>query len=271
VSPLWRDEVGIFVGLQRIVLNRMGRGLRPVCLSDRTAPVEVAGVNDWGPALAVLAAELADPRWQDAGARVVIANHWVRYTIVPWRQELSDDDERLAHGRLILQEVFGDTLAGWTVALGETLTGRPQLACAMPGELRAELERVLQAAKLRTLSLQPQLVASFDRWRHRLPDAGGWLVVIDDGMLAAVRLNGDSWEEVRCVRIGSDWSAELRRLQTFGRLAGGGLGSSKVLVEAPAWLRRIAADKSEELEWLGPDESEAGTLEKLARLAEVNA
>jgi hypothetical protein len=271
VSPLWRDEVGIFVGPQRIVLNRMSRGLRPACVADHAAPVEGAGVNDWGPALAVLAAELADPRWQDARARVVVANHWVRYAIVPWRKELSDDEERLAHGRLVLQEVFGDALAGWDVALGETLTGLPQLACAMPGELQAEIERILQAAKLRTISFQPHLVVSFNRWRHRMPPVGGWLVSIDDGMLAAVRLNGESWEEVRCVRIGSDWSAELRRLQTFGRLAGGGPESSKVLVEAPFWLRRIAAAQSEALEWLEPGEGEAGTLERLARLAEMHA
>jgi len=271
VSPQWRDEVGIFLGPRRIVLNRMRRGLRPVCVAERTVAVEGGGFNGWQPALAVLAAELADSRWRNANTRVIIANHWARFTIVPWSADLADDAERLAHGRLLLQEVFGDAVNGWTVALGETVTGRPQLACAIPAELPAELGDILQTAGLRTISLQPHLVVSFNRWRHRMPPAGGWLVVIDDGTLAAVRLNRDRWEEVHCVRIGTDWSAELRRLQTFGRLAGGHPDSSRVLVEAPFWLRRIAVDTSESLEWLEPGDAAAGTLEKLAQLAEMHA
>ena len=271
MSPLWRDEVGIFIGPRRVVLNRMGRGLRPVCIADNAAPVEGAGFSDWGPTLSVLAAVLADQRWRDARARVVVANHWARFALVPWSPELTGEDERLAHGRLLLQELFGDAMGGWKVALGETSAGRPQLACAMPDDLQSELVRILQSAKLQLLSLQPHLIVSFNRWRHRISRVGGWLVVIDDGALAAVRLHEDRWEEVHCVRIGSDWSAELRRLQTFGRLAGGNPENSRVLVEAPYWLRRVAAESSESLEWLEPDAGEAGTLEKLAQLAELHA
>ena len=53
MSPLWRDEVGIFIGPRRIVLNRMSRGLRPACVADYASLVEaphwlrrVAGRHD---------------------------------------------------------------------------------------------------------------------------------------------------------------------------------------------------------------------------------
>jgi len=271
VSPQWRDEVGIFLGPRRIVLNRMQRGLRPVCVAEHSVPVEGGGFNGWAPALAVLAAEMADSRWRGANARVVIANHWVRYAIVPWSADLADDAERLAHGRLLLQEVYGDAIDGWTVALGETTFGRAQLACAMPSDLQAELQLVMESAGLRLLSLQPNLVVSFNRWRRRMSPAGGWLVQIDEGTLAAVRLNGESWEEVHCVRIGTNWSAELKRLQTFGRLASGRSESARVLVEAPYWLRQIASETSESLEWLDAGDNVTGTLDRLGQIAGMHA
>lgn len=271
MSPLWRDEVGIFLGPRRIVLNRMHRGLRPVCVAEHASAVAAGGFNGWAPALSVLSAELADARWRNANTRIVIANHWVRYAVVPWSKDLSDDAERLAHGRLLLQEIYGDAVAGWSVALGETTFGRAQLACAMPSELQAELQLILESAGLRMLSLQPHLVVSFNRWRRRISEAGGWLVQIDEGTLAAVRLNGDSWEEVHCVRIGTDWSSELKRLQTFGRLASGRSESARVLVEAPFWLRQIAAETSESLEWLDPADEVTGTLDRLAQIAGMHA
>lgn len=271
MSPLWRDEVGIFIGPRRVVLNRMSRGLRPACVADHAAPVEGGTFNGWEPTLAVLAAALSDERWQGARTRVVVANHWVRYAIVPWRPELAEESERLAYGRLLLQEVYGDDLDGWAVALGQASPGRAQLACAIPVALREQLVGILAAARLQLLSLQPHLVVSFNRWRHRVSVPGGWLVVLDDDALAAVRLAGDSWAEVHSVRIGSDWTVELRRLQTFGRLAGATRESSRVLLEAPHWLRRVAGQPGGSLEWLEPEPGQTGTLEKLAQLAEMHA
>lgn len=270
MSPLWRDEVGIFVGPRRVVLTRMGRGLRPACIAEQALQVEGGSFSDWEPSLAVLAASLSDARWQDGNARIVVANHWMRYALVPWSGDLQEDSERHAHAWLVLHEVYGDAVNGWKVALGETVPGRPQLACAMPAELHLALLSVVAAARLRPVSLQPHLVVSFDRWRDRVPAGGGWLVVIDDGTLAAARLDGEGWAEVHCVRIGDDWSAELKRLQTFGRLAGGHPDGGRVLVEAPYWLRRIASERDDSLEWLESGDGPAGTLEKLARLTEMN-
>lgn len=272
MSPLWRDEVGIFLGPRGAVLTRLQRGLRPRSVADRTLAVADGRPNDWSQALAAARSELQDPSWQRANARVVIADLWVRYAIAPWSRDLVDDDERLAHGKLILQQVYGDEMRDWTVRLAETVARRAQLVCAIPSQLKSDVDQVLATAGLRLLSLQPHLVVAFNRWRSRMSAAGGWFVTIDDGSLAAVRLERDSWEEVHCVRVGDDWSADLRRLQTFGRLACGPPSDGcSVLVDAPPWLRRVASARSEGLEWLESDGDGGGTLETLARIKESHA
>jgi hypothetical protein len=70
------------------------------------------------------------------------------------------------------------------------------------------------------------------------------------------------------VRIGADWTVELKRLQTFGRLAGNSAQEGRVYVDAPAALRLAAGDQSADLVWLDEQaatESTAGKLEYLRR------
>jgi hypothetical protein len=44
-----------------------------------------------------------------------------------------------------------------------------------------------------------------------------------------------------------------------------------VLVDAPFWLRRVAAATSDGLEWLEADGDAVGTLEKLSQIKELHA
>jgi hypothetical protein len=245
--------------------------LRSQSVAEKTLALPDGSLNDYSSTLAAVSKELENPVWRHANARVVIADHWVRYAIVPWSLELADDDERLAHGRLILRQVYGDEMGDWTVALAETIAGHARLVCAIPSQLQVGLQSVLELAGLRLLSLEPHLVVAFERWRSRMPGVGGWFVTIDEGSLAAVRLERDSWEEVHCVRIGSDWSADLKRLQTFGRLASGRSEGCKVLVDAPPWLRRVAAVTSDALEWLEADGDAVGTQQKLSQIKDLHA
>ncbi|MCC7199288.1 MAG: hypothetical protein IT483_07255 [Gammaproteobacteria bacterium] len=240
-------------------------------MAENTVSVPDGSLGDWTGALAAVRRELGSPAWRAANVRVIVADHWVRYAVAPWSADLDSDAERLAHGRLVLQQIYGDDLAGMTVALADTAPRRAQLVCAMPSQLRSDLNLVLAEAGLRLVSLQPHLVVAFNRWRSRMSADGGWFVTIDEGSLAAVRLERDSWQEVHCVRIGDDWSSDLRRLQTFGRLASGRADGGRVLVDAPPWLRRVAATAGDQLEWLEPDGRIADTLEKLAQLKEAHA
>ena len=106
---------------------------------------------------------------------------------------------------------------------------------------------VTAAARLRVRSLQPQLIAAYNHWRQALPDEDCWFVSMDGGTLAAAQLAAGGWSEVRSVRIGTDWDVELRRLRTFGRLAAGNDGSSRVFVDAPAMACDAADDADDGL------------------------
>lgn len=271
MSPLWRDEVAIYIAPRRIALARRTRGLKPRVGS--ATEIAVAGhFGDFGPALSRLAEVLAEPTWQDAAARVIVADPWARYGIVPWPNLRLDNEGRLSHARYVLAESYGEVVSDWNVSLADTPPGQAYVACAMPAALKSGLEETLAGGRLRLVSLQPQLIVAFNAWRLQLPPDDAWFVSLDEGSLAAVHLSQGAWDRVHMARLSQDWAIELERLRTFGRLSRSG-GVSRMLVDAPLWMRSAQAARttSEDFEWLQAEGSDDEVRNQLALLQRVYA
>ena len=266
MSPLWRDEVGIYLAQRRVCLVRIRRGVKPTLAAevnhiDSQAPV------GWEGALASLEQQLADGRWSDASARVVIADQWVRYSVVPWSDSLNSAAERVGHARELMSGVFGDSMNEWTLSLSDAPPGSSRLASAMPTALLESLREVTARHRQKLVSVLPQLVAAHNTWRHVLPTtAAAWFVTVDSGSLAALRMCGDDIDRVHAVRIGSDWTRELKRLQTFGRLTSASPTDGRVYVDLPATLHALRPENSADLEWLEEPNPPCTTLHQLEHL-----
>jgi hypothetical protein len=272
VSPLWRDEIAIYVAPRKLALVRRARGMKSRVVAKTEVAVPDSTVGDIGPVFARLADELMERTWHGAAARVVVADPWVRYGIVPWPATRLDAAGRLKHARYVLSDMYGEAVADWTVTLADTPPGRGYVACAMPASLRGALEDALAPARLALVSLQPQLIVAFNAWRPRLPADDTWFVSVDDGSLAAVHLSDGVWDRVHAARLSPDWSVELERLQAFGRLtrAAAALGAGRMFVDAPAWMR-CAAAPSDGIEWLEEGAAGGGQAHELALLQRVRA
>ncbi len=266
MSPLWRDEVGLYLAQRRVCLVRIRRGIRPT-LTRETDHVDPLAASGWESALALLEQQLADRAWSDARARVVIADQWVRYSVVPWSDALNSAAERVAHARELMAGIFGEAMSDWTVSLSEAPPGVSRLASAMPTALLTSLQALTAAHGQRLASVQPQLIAAYNTWRHVLPAAAAaWFVTVDEGSLAALRMCGEGIDRVHAVRIGLDWARELKRLQTFGRLASESPTDGRVYVDLPAALRMVHAGASADLEWLEEPNPPLTTLHQLEHL-----
>jgi hypothetical protein len=253
VLPLWRDEVVVYLAPQRVAVTRLQRGFGQRVVASRHCDVPNGHAGDATAAFACLAELLTDSQWQDAAVRVVLADSWVRYGLVPAPAVALDADGRLSHARYVLADTFGDSLSDWTVTLTDVPPGKPYLACATPAPLRVELEDVLAAAQLKLVSLQPQLVVSFNAWRGHLPTDECWFVSLDERSLAAVHVVDGIWTRVHTARLSSEWTIELQRLRAFGRFTQASFGAGRLWVDAPLDMRSIGRAALPELEWLEPD------------------
>jgi len=266
VSPLWRDEVGIYLAPRKLALVRRARGIRPRVVAATELVVSDGSIGDVRPVLARLADVLGEATWQGAAARAVVADPWARYAIVPWPAARLDDAGRLTHARCVLGDTYGEAVSDWSVTLADSAPGRSYVACAMPAALRGGLEDLLAPARLALLSLQPQLIVAFNACRRRLPAEDTWFVSVDDGSLSAVHLRGGAWDRVHMARLSPDWAVELERLQAFARLTRAAGAPGRMFVDAPPWMRRNAA-ASAGIEWLeeGGDGAQAHELALLQR------
>jgi len=249
----------------------MKRGLRPLSLAESNRAVINGESQQWEAALETLAACLEETTWHRAAGRLIVADHWARYAIVPWSDELTDQDERIQHARYCLAKTYGDVVSQWTVTLNESAPGVEQVACAIPSALLARIHDLTEARGLRVKSVQPQLIASFNSWRSRLPKGDGWFVTLEEESLAAAHFTTNGWDRVHSVRIGGDWETELKRLQTFGRLARTSAIEGLVHVDAPRWLRGRASDAGNDIEWLDDESSDALEPERFALLKRLYA
>jgi hypothetical protein len=269
VSPLWRDEIAIYLAPRKIALARRERGLRPRVTTATDIAVPGGHFGDMRPAFARLSELLEERTWQDAAVRVVVADPWVRYALVPWPETRLDQESRLTHARYVLADTFGEGLADWTVTLADTPPGHAFVACAMPAPLRTSLDEVLPAARLKLVSLQPQLIVAFNAWRHRLPADDAWFVSLDDGSLSAVHLARGAWDRVHMARLSANWAAELERLQAFGKLTRAAGGVGRMFIDAPQWMRHGPTSGDTELEWLDDGASDGASAHELALLQRV--
>ena len=266
MSPLWRDEVGIFVGPGKVVLARMQRGIRPRCTAEQGISVDNAIPSEWRPALEALDEQLKNKLWQGARVRVVVSDHWARYAVIPWSSRLTRDSERLAHARLVLSNTYGDLIEEWTLCMSQSKPNEPAIVSAIPRDLLRDLNDLLPPRNLQLKSVQPHLIVAYNSWRDRLPATASWFASIDDGSLAAMHLTDGKCDRVRSVRISDDWSVEIRRIQTMGRLAQSRVTEGRVFVDAPAWLRNVADRSNAAVEWLDDGQAPRNIADKVTLL-----
>ena len=276
MSPLWRDEVGAYLSPHRLCLVHMPRGARSRPVTEHEQHFESVKDNAWEAPLAALAAMLGEAPWRAARIRVVLADHWARYIIVPWVGALWSDEERQAHARELLSSAFGEGIADWDLRIADAPPGVPRVACAMPRELISGVVAACTAHGGRLLSLQPQLIDAYAAWRQSLPQSQAWFVTIEQGSLAAARLSGSGWDRVHSLRLGGDWVRELRRLQTFGRLASSRPEEGRVYVDAPhSWRERavglVQGADLNDLQWLEEPNTPVSTLARLGRARRLAA
>ena len=141
---------------------------------------------------------------------LVIADQFVRYVLLPWNPQLRSAEQWLSLARHRLGAIHGAAaLAAWEVRLAETAPQGPRLACAVDRELIAALAETCVAAQVRLASVQPFLVAGFNRIRTHVGNGSCWLVVEEPGRLTLAFIQRGTWMAIRSRRIDARWRTLL--------------------------------------------------------------
>jgi hypothetical protein len=252
---LWPDQLRIALSPERVVALRFAGFPRRRLVAKETIACQEA-VPNWKAALEAAAqALLARPVWKGADASVVLSNHFVRYQLLPWSDEIGSNDELAAYARQSFAQVHGEAAKPWAVSVNEPRPGRPTLACAVDRALLEGLDQAFALSKSRLVSVQPYLASAFNRLRDGLADDSAWFVVVEDGKLLLSLLLKGAWQAVAARKVSAEnWASELPlMLDREWRLKGIAEGPRQVYLYGPE-VRNVPvlAGGAWRFEWLRP-------------------
>jgi len=214
VSPSFRDELNIALSPAKVAMVHLGRGLKtaPVSRQELVCAAAQPGEAPWTKALECLERALQEQKNGKADATVLLSNHFVRYVLVPWSEQISDTNEEQAFIRHCFIKTSGAEAQRWALRMSPAGYGETQVACAIDQDLLDGLERISASHGLRLASLQPYFMAAFNQWRRQLPDSVVWFVVAEPGRLCVSLLERGQWRILRVVKVGDDWRDTLGKL-----------------------------------------------------------
>ena len=177
-------------------------------------------------------------------ASVVLSNHFVRYALVPWSTDISGTAEETAYVRHHFVRIYGERAKAWSFRASPAPSGTPRLCSAVDTALIEEIKSAFAKAKRKLVSVQPQLMASFNRWRGKVPSSGAWLVIVEPERACVALHAKGNWQAIQNAR--GDWLPilERERHRIGGELPNLVLlqGEDSAPAEAAGWnVQRLAA------------------------------
>lgn len=209
MSLLWRDQVRLGVGPDRLVVAAYRRGVHPRLVRKDILRVEPAESESWRASVEAIPPALTTSATQRPDVSVVLSNTFVRYALLPWNPALRTDAEWVALARHRLQSVHAEVPGEWEVRVTETMRGGPLVACAVERSLLDALEAKIAEGRARLLSVQPYLMAAFNRLRHKISNQTCWLVIEEPGCLLLVLIQRGSWVSIRNRRVDERWREQF--------------------------------------------------------------
>lgn len=159
---------------------------------------------------------------------VVLSNHFARYAVLPWSAALGSEDDWHAFARHNFAAVYGAGAAAWTIRVSSAGRGFARVACAIDTALLDSLRAVGSVA-----SIQPYLMAAFNRRARSLDSTSAWFVIQESGCLTACLVQERQWRLVRNRRVNGSWHEALSHLLERERAASDGtLRCDRVLLYA---------------------------------------
>jgi hypothetical protein len=211
VLPLWRDLLQIVLTPQQVTIVRLGAGLKPREVFNKSMPC-VAPKHDetvWQPAIRVMRLLLKQAGSGNANAKIILSNHFVRFQLVKAQPDLGSIDEEKGFVRFSFAEVYGNEADHWSLRWGSGLDIAAQVASAIDQTLLDNIENILAEADIKLTSMQPYLMAAFNHVRQSIDVKPVWFVLVEEGRICIALLLKGNWKMLHSSKLGNDWAAEL--------------------------------------------------------------
>jgi len=214
VSLLSRNELRVVLNRDQVQLVSYAcdltlKGWTYQIVGKQILPCAESADTPWGNALMTLDTALSELAQKPACAHVVLSNHFMRYTMVPWSENLSNDAEELAYAKHCFIRAYGADAETWELLMNHDIAGTAQLACAVDRELLKTLRALFARVNVKLKSVQPHLMTAYNNCHASLKNNDAWLALFEQGCLCLGFVRQGHWNSVRTLKVKSDWLEKL--------------------------------------------------------------
>lgn len=216
MSLSWAERrIGV-LGATRLALFRRKRGELELLGGVEYGPAEGPA---WSGAAQALERLLGEQGRRRASLDLLLSSRFVRFALIPWSEQLASPEELEAYARFRFQEIYGALADDWLLRLSPAPAGQPRLAAAIERGLLERLQGVCRDAGLRLCSVQPYLMAAFNRFAGQLPADDFLFVLAEPGRSSLLLARAGGWAAVRSVS-GDDDAGLLALVERESELQG---------------------------------------------------
>ena len=214
MSLLFSNELRVMLCKDQVQLVQVGRQLTSKGIVYRVLEkksVECMGNSDsqWDNAVLALEGALSEINPKPSHAQVILSNHFMRYTMVPWNDSLNNEAEEIVYAKHCFSQLYGISADSWELRINQAYAGAPQFVSAVDSELIQNLRKLFSAAKITLKSVQPHLMTAFNNCHAHLKNHDAWMVLFEQGNLCLGLVQKGHWRSVRSIKVKDDWLAKL--------------------------------------------------------------
>jgi hypothetical protein len=164
----------------------------------------------WKATVAALDEVLAGFTTPGIPATVIVSSRFVRYIIVPWRDNVIGATEQAEFARHCFSNVYGATSVDWEIRISSGGFRRNALASAVDAQMLRAVEKVVTGRGFRIASIQPNFMAACNRFRRELGGyQSGCIAVLEPGRVALGIFDRTGWRTLSARRVDTPGPAEL--------------------------------------------------------------
>ncbi|PWF40450.1 hypothetical protein C7C56_026105 [Massilia glaciei] len=217
---MWRDKYCVVLCPDRLeAIRRRGRACSAVELKFAQALVPSMDGPPWRAAVEGLRRFLEMPEIGKGELGIVLSNHFVRYLLIPWNDQIASEEEFRNYAAAAFEEVYGEAGAGWEVSVSAERPGSPRLAAALDRQLLEAIRATLANTCVRLTLVQPYLMAAFNRVVRPRHDEDLVFMLVEAGRACILVAQGGKWCHVSAAAVPQDPAALSSLLEREIQLA----------------------------------------------------
>lgn len=201
MSRLWRDQIAVFLGPERISRVHSSRGLRSVTSAAVTESIHNTqdAQSTWMKPLNQLEKMLGDT----AGAEmtVTLSNHFVRYVTLPPQSEITTPEEVFAYADFRMREIFGKRVDQWALSVSLWNPAYGAVCAAISQALLTKLEETAVLHRIKFNHVEPYFTAVIDRWIKSLNQQKSYVALVETGRVCVGLLENGIWKSIRNQKV----------------------------------------------------------------------